>query len=117
MGQVKLCAMDMPFPWIKHYSKTSVGSWAGFVLLNFESFCCALSMCSFLDVWPNISNMWAVVCWQELSVTDDTVLEEHNEDPALVQMKLIGDGGMYLMCACVHPPLSPVAIALGTPSY
>ena len=31
--------------------------------------------------------------FQELSVTDDTVLEAHNEDPALVQMKLIGDGG------------------------
>ena len=29
-------------------------------------------------------------------MTDDTVLEEHNEDPALVQMKLIGDGGMCL---------------------
>jgi len=26
-------------------------------------------------------------------VTDDTVLEEHNEDPRLVQMRLIGDGG------------------------
>jgi hypothetical protein len=30
---------------------------------------------------------------QELTVVDDTVLEEHNEDPSLVQMKLIGDGG------------------------
>ncbi|XP_041980199.1 uncharacterized protein LOC121733870 isoform X2 [Aricia agestis] len=28
----------------------------------------------------------------ELTVTDDTVLEEHSEDPALVQMKLLGDG-------------------------
>ncbi|XP_074643644.1 uncharacterized protein LOC141900577 isoform X2 [Tubulanus polymorphus] len=28
----------------------------------------------------------------ELTVVDDTVLEEHNEDPALVQMRLIGDG-------------------------
>ncbi|KAJ8952883.1 hypothetical protein NQ318_006499 [Aromia moschata] len=28
----------------------------------------------------------------DLTVTDDTVLEEHNEDPALVQMRLIGDG-------------------------
>ncbi|XP_069140597.1 probable JmjC domain-containing histone demethylation protein 2C [Argopecten irradians] len=27
-----------------------------------------------------------------LSVTDDTVLEEHNEDPALIQMRLIDDG-------------------------
>ncbi|KAG8233278.1 hypothetical protein J437_LFUL013842, partial [Ladona fulva] len=29
---------------------------------------------------------------RELTVTDDTVLEEHNEDPRLVQMRLIGDG-------------------------
>ncbi|CAG2106261.1 unnamed protein product, partial [Medioppia subpectinata] len=29
---------------------------------------------------------------RELTLTDDTVLEEHNEDPSLVQMKLIGDG-------------------------
>nr|XP_015837929.1 PREDICTED: probable JmjC domain-containing histone demethylation protein 2C isoform X2 [Tribolium castaneum] len=29
---------------------------------------------------------------RDLTVTDDTVLEEHNEDPALVQMRLIGDG-------------------------
>ncbi|CAG9133584.1 unnamed protein product [Plutella xylostella] len=28
----------------------------------------------------------------ELTVTDDTVLEEHSEDPALVQMTLLGDG-------------------------
>lgn len=31
--------------------------------------------------------------FQDLTVTDDTVLEEHNEDPRLVQMRLIGDGG------------------------
>jgi hypothetical protein len=30
---------------------------------------------------------------QDLTVTDDTVLEEHNEDPCIVQMRLIGDGG------------------------
>lgn len=30
---------------------------------------------------------------QELTLTDDTVLEEHNEDPTLVQMRLLGDGG------------------------
>lgn len=30
---------------------------------------------------------------QELTVTDDTVLEEHSEDPSLVQMRLLGDGG------------------------
>ncbi|KAH0813030.1 hypothetical protein GEV33_009761 [Tenebrio molitor] len=29
---------------------------------------------------------------KDLILTDDTVLEEHNEDPALVQMRLIGDG-------------------------
>lgn len=26
-------------------------------------------------------------------MTDDTVLEEHSEDPGLVQMRLLGDGG------------------------
>jgi hypothetical protein len=34
--------------------------------------------------------------FQDLILTDDTVLEEHNEDPALVQMRLIGDGGESL---------------------
>lgn len=34
-----------------------------------------------------------IILLQDLTVTDDTVLEEHNEDPALVQMRLIGDGG------------------------
>ncbi|XP_043588061.1 probable JmjC domain-containing histone demethylation protein 2C isoform X3 [Bombus pyrosoma] len=29
---------------------------------------------------------------KDLTVTDDTVLEDHNEDPSLVQMRLIGDG-------------------------
>ncbi|XP_076367892.1 uncharacterized protein LOC143255703 isoform X2 [Tachypleus tridentatus] len=29
---------------------------------------------------------------QELTLTDDTVLEEHSEDPCLVQIKLIGEG-------------------------
>lgn len=33
---------------------------------------------------------------QELTVTDDTVLEEHSEDPALVQMRLLGDGGKVI---------------------
>lgn len=34
------------------------------------------------------------VCFpQELHVTDDTVLEEHTEDPTLVQICLLGDGG------------------------
>ena len=36
------------------------------------------------------------VLFQELSITDDTVLEEHNEDPALLQMRLIGDGGKWI---------------------
>lgn len=35
--------------------------------------------------------------FQSLTLTDDTVLEEHNEDPALIQMHLIGDGGKYLL--------------------
>ncbi|XP_024944437.1 probable JmjC domain-containing histone demethylation protein 2C isoform X3 [Cephus cinctus] len=29
---------------------------------------------------------------KDLTVTDDTVLEDHSEDPSLVQMRLIGDG-------------------------
>lgn len=29
-------------------------------------------------------------------MTDDTVLEEHSEDPSLVQMRLLGDGGKYV---------------------
>lgn len=33
---------------------------------------------------------------QTLAVTDDTVLEAHNEDPALVQMRLIDDGGKLM---------------------
>lgn len=37
----------------------------------------------------------SVIVLQELTVTDDTVLEDHNEDPCLVQMRLIGDGGNY----------------------
>ncbi len=31
--------------------------------------------------------------FQEFTLTDDTVLEEHLEDPRLTQMKLLGDGG------------------------
>jgi hypothetical protein len=30
---------------------------------------------------------------QEFTVTDDTVLEEHCENPALVQMRILGEGG------------------------
>lgn len=40
---------------------------------------------------------------QELTVTDDTVLEEHSEDPALVQMRLLGDGGKVSIKARVVP--------------
>lgn len=29
-------------------------------------------------------------------MTDDTVLEGHNEDPTLVQIRFIGDGGLSL---------------------
>lgn len=32
---------------------------------------------------------------QELTLTDDTVLEEHYEDPRLLQIKLLGEGGCY----------------------
>ena len=28
---------------------------------------------------------------------DDTVLEDHNEDPCLVQIRVIGDGGKQLI--------------------
>ncbi|KAK4337139.1 hypothetical protein RND71_043357 [Anisodus tanguticus] len=34
---------------------------------------------------------------KELILTDDTVLEEHYEDPTLVQMKLIGDGVVQII--------------------
>ena len=33
---------------------------------------------------------------KELLLTDDTVLEKHYEDPLLVQMNLIGDGGALI---------------------
>ena len=36
------------------------------------------------------------MCFQTLAVVDDTVLEEHNEDPTLIQMHLIDDGGNIL---------------------
>ncbi|KAJ3665190.1 hypothetical protein Zmor_000697 [Zophobas morio] len=39
-----------------------------------------------------IQNYHNCFVFQDLTVTDDTVLEAHNEDPALVQMRLIGDG-------------------------
>ena len=32
---------------------------------------------------------------REFSLTDDTVLEEHYEDPRLTQMQIIGDGGEW----------------------
>ena len=41
-------------------------------------------------------NLIFFLCFcQIFSLTDDTVLEEHNEDPTLIQMHLIGDGGKY----------------------
>ena len=33
--------------------------------------------------------------FQEFTVTDDTVLEEHMESPDLVQMRILGEGGVY----------------------
>ena len=36
-----------------------------------------------------------LLCFQELEVTDDTVLERHTEDPATVQIRLLGQGGTY----------------------
>ena len=32
---------------------------------------------------------------QEFTVTDDTVLEEHYENPNTVQMRILGEGGNY----------------------
>lgn len=40
---------------------------------------------------------------QELTVTDDTVLEEHSEDPSLVQIRLIGEGGEFLYDSFMIP--------------
>ena len=45
--------------------------------------------CMKTQTWVNLL-IWS---FQTLSVTDDTVLEEHNEDPGLIQMRLIDDGG------------------------
>ena len=39
------------------------------------------------------ANMPYLYIFQEFTLTDDTVLEEHYEDPRLTQMLLIGDGG------------------------
>lgn len=47
--------------------------------------------------WLFLFYYWWLIKFQELTLTDDTVLEEHNEDPALVQMRLLGDGGTYLL--------------------
>lgn len=38
-------------------------------------------------------NMPYLYIFQEFTLTDDTVLEEHYEDPRLTQMSLLGDGG------------------------
>ena len=32
---------------------------------------------------------------QEFTVTDDTVLEEHLENPEIVQMRILGEGGNF----------------------
>ncbi|KAK6185777.1 hypothetical protein SNE40_007932 [Patella caerulea] len=42
-----------------------------------------------------------------LAVTDDTVLEEHNEDPALIQMRLIDDGVVDLILRGVEVGIAP----------
>ena len=36
---------------------------------------------------------------REFSLTDDTVLEEHYEDPRLTQMQILGDGGKEILYA------------------
>ena len=35
-----------------------------------------------------------ILMFQEFIVTDDTVLEEHIESPDLVQMRILGEGGV-----------------------
>lgn len=46
---------------------------------------------------------WRLFClFQTLAVTDDTVLEEHNEDPAYTQMHLIDDGGKWILLVNIH---------------
>ncbi|ESO96840.1 hypothetical protein LOTGIDRAFT_159584 [Lottia gigantea] len=42
-----------------------------------------------------------------LAVTDDTVLEEHNEDPALIQMRLIDDGVVDSILRGVEVGIAP----------
>lgn len=41
---------------------------------------------------------------QELTLTDDTVLEEHYEDPRLLQIKLLGEGGLNIYYYCYSLP-------------
>lgn len=49
---------------------------------------------------------------QELTVTDDTVLEGHNEDPTLVQMRLIGDRGkIHLIFSSFEVSVSTLLLA------
>ena len=46
-----------------------------------------------VDGWYRLAAV--LLCFQELEVTDDTVLERHTEDPATVQIRLLGQGGTY----------------------
>ena len=44
--------------------------------------------------------------FQELTVTDDTVLEEHSEDPSLVHITIIGDRGIsFAFCLFIYAEL------------
>lgn len=54
-----------------------------------------------------------ILSLQTLSLTDDTVLEEHNEDPALIQMRLLDDGGKKIILHfTVHLTLYQLEISL-----
>lgn len=53
---------------------------------------------------------------QDLTVTDDTVLEEHNEDPSLVQMRLIGDGGKCMINLIQYFKINFTAFIFFSPS-
>lgn len=55
-----------------------------------------------------------ILSLQTLSLTDDTVLEEHNEDPALIQMRLLDDGGKKIILHfTVHLTLSLDSLSAG----
>ena len=46
------------------------------------------------DRWKGCEG-YNIEMFQEFTVTDDTVLEEHMESPDLVQMRILGEGGVY----------------------